>query len=54
MVDHAMTMYLLQEKINYKYIAKCMNLIKEELIMTAMHPRRVARHLELGGEMDDF
>jgi hypothetical protein len=28
--------------------------IKEELIATAMHPRRLMRHLELGGEIEDF
>ena len=28
--------------------------ITEELISTAMHPRRLIRHLELGGEIEDW
>ena len=31
-----------------------MDRITEELISTAMHPRRLIRHLELGGEIEDF
>ena len=28
--------------------------ITEELVAAAMHPRRLTRHLELGGEIDDW
>ena len=31
-----------------------MNIIKEELIMKSMHPSRLERFLEMGGEIDDF
>lgn len=28
--------------------------LTEELIATAMHPRRLIRHLEMGGDIEDF
>jgi hypothetical protein len=31
-----------------------MNNIKEELIAAAMHPRKIKRFLDMGGDMDDF
>ena len=40
--------------INYKFMKERMNIIKEELIMKSMHPSRLERFLEMGGEIDDF
>jgi hypothetical protein len=31
-----------------------MDMIREELMAASMHPNRLARHLELGGEIDDW
>jgi hypothetical protein len=40
--------------INYKYLTERMNIIKEELIMNCMNPRRLSRWIEMGGDIDDF
>lgn len=40
--------------INYKYLTERMNLIKEELMMKCMHPKRLSRWIEMGGDIDDF
>jgi hypothetical protein len=40
--------------INYAYLKKRMDVIREELMMKSMHPRRLERWLELGGDIDDF
>ena len=40
--------------LHYAEFKENMTRIKEELISTAMHPRRLMRHLDLGGEIDDF
>lgn len=39
---------------NYAEFKANMTRITEELIATTMHPRRLIRHLELGGEIEDF
>jgi hypothetical protein len=31
-----------------------MEIIMEELIMKALHPKTLERHLELGGDIDDI
>jgi hypothetical protein len=31
-----------------------MDIIREELIMESMHPRRLEKWLEMGGDIDDF
>ena len=31
-----------------------MNMIREELIMKCMHPKRLDRFLEMCGDIDDF
>jgi len=31
-----------------------MNVIREELMMTCMHPRRLELWIEMGGDIDDF
>jgi hypothetical protein len=45
---------IFEKKINYKFIEQRMNIIREELMAASMHPNRLVRHLELGGEIDDF
>jgi hypothetical protein len=40
--------------INYKFLEKRMNVIREELIMKCMHPSRLERWIEMGGDIDDF
>jgi hypothetical protein len=40
--------------VNYSYLKERMSYIKEELIATAMHPRKITRFLDMGGDMDDF
>jgi hypothetical protein len=39
--------------LNYDLLRKRMNIIKEELIMKALHPNRFERYLELGYNMGD-
>ena len=59
-----------QEKINYcdwsknpsifkkttsqKYLYQRMKIIRGELMMKCMHPRRLERWIEMGGDIDDF
>ena len=40
--------------INYKFLKKRMDKIREELIMKCMHPSRLECWIEMGGEIDDF
>jgi len=40
--------------INYKYLYQRMNIIREELMMRCMHPSRLERWIEMGGDIDDF
>jgi hypothetical protein len=40
--------------LNRKFLEERMNIIKEELIMKCMHPSRLERWIEMGGEIDDF
>ena len=40
--------------INYKYLYQRMNIIREELLMRCMHPSRLERWIEMGGDIDDF
>ena len=42
------------KKINYAFLRKRISLIREELIMKSMHPSRLERFLEMGGNIDDF
>ena len=42
------------KKINYKFLKDKMDIIREELIIKCMHPRRLQRWIEMGGEIDDF
>ena len=45
---------ILEKKVNYQFLDKRISIIKEELIAASMHPKRIMRYLELGGEIDDF
>ena len=51
-IDEAHKKYL--HSLHYAEFKANMDRITEELISTAMHPRRLIRHLELGGEIEDF
>ena len=39
---------------NYKFLKKRMDIIREELVMKCMHPSRLERWIEMGGDIDDF
>jgi hypothetical protein len=45
---------IFKKTINYKYLYQRMNIVREELMMKCMHPRRLERFLEMGGDIDDF
>lgn len=45
---------IFKKQINYKFLTDRMNIIREELMMKCMHPKRLERFLEMGGEIDDF
>jgi hypothetical protein len=45
---------IFKESINYTYLKDRMDLIREELIMKCMHPKRLITWLEAGGDIDDF
>jgi hypothetical protein len=40
--------------LNYRFLTERMNIIREELMMKCMHPRRLERWIEMGGDIDDF
>ena len=42
------------KSINYTFLKERMDVIREELAMKCMHPRRLERWIELGGDLDDF
>jgi hypothetical protein len=42
------------KKINYEYLYQRMNVIREEMMMKCMHPSRLERWIEMGGDVDDF
>jgi Leu/Phe-tRNA-protein transferase len=45
---------IFKRTINCKLFHERMNIIREELIMKCMHPRRLERWIELCGDIDDF
>ena len=51
---HHRCLYMKKKQVDYEKIISRMNNIKEELIAASMHPKRLERHLEMGGEIDDF
>jgi hypothetical protein len=42
------------KKINYEYLYQRMNVIREEMMMKCMHPSRLERWIEMGGDIEDF
>lgn len=40
--------------INYKILKERMDIIREELMMKCMHPRRLERWIEMGGDIGSF
>jgi hypothetical protein len=45
---------IFKKTINYKYLYQRMNIIREELMMRCMHPSRLERWIEMGGDIDEF
>jgi hypothetical protein len=45
---------IFEKKINYTFLKHRMDIIREELIMKTMHPRRLDKWIDMGGEIDDF
>ena len=45
---------IFKKRINYKYLYQRMNIIREELMIKCMHPSRLERRIEMGGDIDDF
>ena len=45
---------IFKKKLNYKFLKERMDVIREEMIMKCMHPSRLVRWIENGGEIDDF
>jgi hypothetical protein len=45
---------IFKKMINYKFLYQRMNVIREELMMKCMHPSRLERWIEMGGDIDDF
>ena len=45
---------IFEKHINYKFLKERMDIVREELMMKCMHPRRLERWLEMGGDIDDF
>jgi hypothetical protein len=45
---------IFKKTIKYKYLYQRMNIVREELMMKCMHPRRLERWIEMGGDIDDF
>ena len=45
---------IFKKRINYEFLKKRMNVVREELLMKCMHPIRLERWIEIGGNIDDF
>jgi hypothetical protein len=45
---------IFKKNIDYKFLDKKMAMIKEELIMKCMHPKRLKKFLQMGGQIGDF
>ncbi len=43
-----------EKKIDYESLKNKMDVIREDLMKECMHPKRLERHLEMGGDGDDF
>jgi hypothetical protein len=45
---------IFEKKINYDYLKKKMDVIRKELIAASMHPIRLQKYIDMGGDMDDW
>jgi hypothetical protein len=45
---------IFKKKLNYDFLKRRMDIIREELIIKCMHPSRLEQWIENGGEIDDF
>jgi hypothetical protein len=45
---------IFKKVINYLFLKERMDIIREELMMTIMHPKRLEKWIEMGGDIDDF
>ena len=45
---------IFRKKINYRFLKEKMDVIREEMMMKCMHPRRLERWIEMAGDIDDF
>jgi hypothetical protein len=45
---------IFDKKLNKKYFFERMNIIREELIMKSMHPKRITKWILEGYDMDDI
>jgi transposase len=45
---------IFKKVVNYEFLKKRMDIIREELMMKCMHPSRLERFIEMGGDIDDF
>jgi hypothetical protein len=45
---------IFKKSVNYNGLVERMNIIREELMMKCMHPSRLERWIEMGGDIDDF
>jgi hypothetical protein len=53
-LDYIQAHDVFEKTVNYSYLQERMNIIKEELIAVTLHPNKLQRHIDLGGEIDDF
>ena len=45
---------IFKKTLNYGIIKERLDIFREELMMKCMHPNRLERWIELGGDIDDF
>jgi hypothetical protein len=45
---------IFKKVVNYEYLYQRMNIVREEMMMRCMHPSRLERFIEMGGDIDDF
>ena len=45
---------IFNRSVNYEFLKERMDIIREELMIKCMHPSRLERWIEMGGEIEDF
>jgi hypothetical protein len=45
---------IFEKKINYAYLKKKMDVLREELIATSMHPKQLQKWIDMGGDIDEW